>query len=52
MDSMLFLSALVAVVWTVIWTVMNDARPVVKVATHNARGRGKSQIPPGNRPPE
>jgi hypothetical protein len=48
MDTLFFLSALVAVAWTAIWAVMNDARPAVKVATHNARGRGKSQIPPGN----
>jgi hypothetical protein len=51
MDSLLFLCALVAVAWTVVWTIMNDARPEAKDGSYNARGRRKSQIPSQNPPP-
>lgn len=50
MDSLLFLSALVAVAWTVVWTIMNDAHPEAKDGTYNARGRRKSQTPSQNPP--
>lgn len=50
MDSLLFLSALLAVAWTAVWTVMNDAKLEAKNVSHNARGRRKSQIPSQNPP--
>jgi hypothetical protein len=63
MDSLLFVGTLVAVAWTIIWTVMNGAHPETEGAekegakreraeeeggTLNARGRGKSRISPQN----
>ena len=55
MDSLLFLTALAAVAWTVVWTVINGADPGAKakanIASHNARARRKSQIPSENPPP-
>lgn len=50
MDTLLFLAALVAVGWTVVWTVMNGANPEAKSASYNARARRKSQIPSQNPP--
>jgi len=50
MDSLLFLSALAAVAWTVVWSVMNGARQEAKDGSYNARGRRKSQIPSQNPP--
>jgi hypothetical protein len=55
MDSLLFLGALVAVAWTVVWTIMNGAGSEAKLkansASYNARARRKSQIPSQNPPP-
>jgi hypothetical protein len=56
MDSLLFLGTLLAVGWAVIWTVMNGAHPESERAEGeggilNARGRGKSRLPPGNLAP-
>ncbi len=48
MDSLLFLGALVAIAWAVVWTVMNGAHPDGEDGTLNARGRGKSRMPPQN----
>ena len=52
MDSLLFLGTLIGVAWAVIWTVKNGAHPEGEDGSFNARGRGKSRIPPRNLRPE